>query len=475
VSDVFISYGHEDADWVRALAQRLAEAGIRVFFDEWDLDLAMVAVHELDDAIRRSTNAIQVLSPRSVARPWVREEYAALLNRSVRHGLRFIPVIYGEVDIPPFAANRVALDFRNASAAAYEAKVAELVRALRGEPRPRGGAGRQASSGDTARAAFAAPERPLSEPAEHAVVVCYSPADARYGERLADELRKASLPVWSVGDLLPGDDPIWTVRQQLRYAVAVAVVMSPDSQNSDDITRMILEGERHSRVFVPVLLTGDRNYYLANCWYFDARGGRLPGPDVLAMLRRLVEADRAGEPLGAAQALPSPLSQPAVPALHVPSSVALHELRDHLDQREFEHADLVTTAALLAAAGRLDAGWIDPAETDTLPAPLLAGIDELWSRFSGGRYGFGAQQALGEVGGARHADFLPLSVCLGWRASLADPVPKYEEFVRRAVGQPGFFPTLRNPPAEQYLNWYDQWWQTTVAVHLRLRQEKRTP
>ncbi len=162
VSDVFISYAHEDADWVRALAERLERGGVRVYFDEWDLMPGTVAVHELDEAIRRSGSAIQVLSPVALAKPWVREEYAALLQQSVERGLRFIPIIYGEVEIPPFAANRVSLDFRKASGRAYDDRVADLVGAIRGDPRPRGAAHGRASSAARPRARCPNPTSPRS-------------------------------------------------------------------------------------------------------------------------------------------------------------------------------------------------------------------------------------------------------------------------------------------------------------------------
>ena len=472
MNDVFISYAREDADWVRALALRLELSGVQVYFDEWDLRPGAVAVHELDDAIRRSGNAIQVLSPVAVTKPWVREEYAALMHQSVERGLRFIPIIYGEVEVPPFAANRVALDFRKASGRGYDDKVADLVRAIRGEPRPRGEPTARTLAEDAARETLRATSRPLSEPDQHAFVVCYAPVDAGYGERLVDDLVEAGLPAWSVGRLQPGDDPMWTIRQQLRFALAVIVLMSPQSQASEDITRMILEGQRHSRVFFPILLRGERNYQLANSWYFDARTGNLPGPAELATLRRLHEGHLTGQSIDLARELLTPPAELAVPAIQIPSAVSLDRLHGLLEEGETEHADLLTTSLLLAAADRLGSGWMRRPDADALTDNLLAGVDALWSRFSAGRYGFGAQRALAAVRGWRHADFLALSVRYGWRASTEDTVAKYQVFVRRATGQPGFFPTLRNPQTEEYLDWYDQWTQTVLAIHWRLRREE---
>jgi TIR domain len=40
--DVFVSYGHEDAAWVRVLAANLHRAGVEVFLDEWELVAGVV-------------------------------------------------------------------------------------------------------------------------------------------------------------------------------------------------------------------------------------------------------------------------------------------------------------------------------------------------------------------------------------------------------------------------------------------------
>jgi TIR domain len=131
--DVFVSYGHEDADWVRVLAENLHRAGFQVFFDEWEIGAGDVLAHRLEAGLRGATNGILVVSPASILRPWVMEEYAAMVTRAVTGEQRLIPVLLGEVELPPFAASRVWVDFRDADGPTYDGRFAELVRALRGE------------------------------------------------------------------------------------------------------------------------------------------------------------------------------------------------------------------------------------------------------------------------------------------------------------------------------------------------------
>ena len=135
--DVFISYGHDDAEWVRALAENLERAGLHVFFDEWEIGPGDVLVHRLEAGLLGSLNGILVASPTSVTRPWVREEYAAMVTRAVAGRQRLIPVLLGDVELPPFAASRVWGDFRGVDGPEYERRVRQLIAALKGERPPR--------------------------------------------------------------------------------------------------------------------------------------------------------------------------------------------------------------------------------------------------------------------------------------------------------------------------------------------------
>jgi tetratricopeptide (TPR) repeat protein len=131
--EAFISYGHEDAAWVRNLAENLERAHVRTFFDQWDIGPGDVLVHRLEEGLRSSRNGILVISPASVARPWVQQEYAVMVGRAVAGTQRLIPVLLGEVELPPFAASRVWVDFRRVDGPEYVRRFGELVEALKGQ------------------------------------------------------------------------------------------------------------------------------------------------------------------------------------------------------------------------------------------------------------------------------------------------------------------------------------------------------
>ncbi|WP_181785784.1 toll/interleukin-1 receptor domain-containing protein, partial [Streptomyces phytophilus] len=282
MADVFISYAAEDRAWAGELAAGLRRNGVRVFFDECSLLPGDVVVHQLEAAIRRSTHGIQVLSPVAVHKPWVLQEYAALLTASTERGLRLIPVLHSDVDIGalPFAATRLWVDFRDAAGQAFHDKVSELARVILGE----------GARGDVESEAMALRDRAarsVDVPAEPSFVVCYARQESDYARRLLPALSRAGLPVWSISHLTWGDDVLWTIRAQIRHALGIVVLMSPEAENSEDITREILEGQRHSRPFFPILVRGDRHFLLASTWHFDARTGALPGHVELDLLRRL--------------------------------------------------------------------------------------------------------------------------------------------------------------------------------------------
>ena len=91
----------------------------------------------LEEGIRGSASGVLVVSPHALSRPWVREEYEALLLQAVQDpARRLIPVLYADAELPPFLANRLWVDFRGTGTTGpvYQARLEELVRSLQGRP-----------------------------------------------------------------------------------------------------------------------------------------------------------------------------------------------------------------------------------------------------------------------------------------------------------------------------------------------------
>ncbi len=121
---------------MRVLAENLHQSGLNVFFDEWEIAPGDVLAHKLDEGIRNSRNGVLVVSQTAFERPWVKEEYAAMMTRAVAGQQRLIPVLIEDAEMPPLLASRVWVDFRNADGPVYRTRLQELIKALTSRPGP---------------------------------------------------------------------------------------------------------------------------------------------------------------------------------------------------------------------------------------------------------------------------------------------------------------------------------------------------
>jgi hypothetical protein len=293
----------------------------------------------------------------------------------------------------------------------------------------------------------------------------YTQADAAYVKRLAEHLEAAALPVWLDAKLRWGARVPGEIRDRLSVAPGIIVIMSPNSERSEWVEREILEGQRHGRPFLPILLRGHRHFLLAATSFFDARDGGLPGTREIDDLRDL---------LSGPMVLPAPRPGPVAPVASLSAESSLRKLRHALEEGQFAHADILTTSLLLESVRRLDRGWLRRSDGVKFPVGMLADVDAVWSKFSQGQQGFAVQLARhpGPPPGAppgRHRDFLALALSVGWKGLRGEVSPVYEELLGADQYPPGFFPTMRNPQLERFESWHDKWTDTVMAVHTRLR------
>ena len=126
--DVFLSHNNKDKPRVRQLAERLRDAGLRVWFDEW-------VIHPGDDiylAIERGLDAAQTLvlclSPAALGSDWVTLERSTVLFRDPSNaGRRFIPLLLDDCELPDTLRRYKYVDFRKDRRSAFE----ELLTACR--------------------------------------------------------------------------------------------------------------------------------------------------------------------------------------------------------------------------------------------------------------------------------------------------------------------------------------------------------
>src|SRR4028118_1411576 len=97
------------------------------------------------------------------------------------------------------------------------------------------------------------------------------------------------------------------------------------------------------------------------------------------------------------------------------------KLRDLLATGEWQKADKETAKKMLEAAGRTNDGWLLSQDIDRFPCEDLRTIDQLWVKYSNGRFGFSVQKRIYEsLGGTREYDekiWESFGDRVGWRVN----------------------------------------------------------
>lgn len=131
--DVFLSHNSRDKPRVRKLAERLRDAGLRVWFDEWVIkpgdDIYLAIEHGLEAA------RVQVLclSPEALGSDWVTLERSTVLFRDPTNaGRLFVPLLLADCTLPDTLRRYKYVDFRQETPEAF----GELLAACREEAAP---------------------------------------------------------------------------------------------------------------------------------------------------------------------------------------------------------------------------------------------------------------------------------------------------------------------------------------------------
>jgi hypothetical protein len=105
---VFISCSHEDKDFVDKFASNLKNRGVHIWV--YSRNNKIPGTHfdnAIDNAIRRCTHFLIILSPSSVNSPQVDSE----LRLASKNDKRIVPVLYKNCDIPRILLSKVYADF----------------------------------------------------------------------------------------------------------------------------------------------------------------------------------------------------------------------------------------------------------------------------------------------------------------------------------------------------------------------------
>lgn len=91
----FLSYGFEDSELAKKIAEGLQSNGIATWWAEWEIGAGDSLRRKIDSGLGDCTHFIVLLTPNSITRPWVNDEIDAGFMRKINAKSRFIPLRNG--------------------------------------------------------------------------------------------------------------------------------------------------------------------------------------------------------------------------------------------------------------------------------------------------------------------------------------------------------------------------------------------
>lgn len=110
---VFISYSHDDSDFVDLLASHLIAGNANVWVDRWELHVGDSLRARIEEAMEQAAAILFVLSPASLQSEWCQRELSAGLVRELdERRVIVLPVLVADCEIPLFLRDKMHADFR---------------------------------------------------------------------------------------------------------------------------------------------------------------------------------------------------------------------------------------------------------------------------------------------------------------------------------------------------------------------------
>jgi hypothetical protein len=132
--DVFLSYSSQDRLFVERLAADLVSYGLKVWWDQWEMQVGDSLVVRIQEGIQSSSWLVVVLSPNSAESSWVKRELAsAIADEIASDQVRVLPALLHDCSLPPFIRDKLYADFRESYELGLEALLGRLAPARRPE------------------------------------------------------------------------------------------------------------------------------------------------------------------------------------------------------------------------------------------------------------------------------------------------------------------------------------------------------
>ncbi|MEI6899700.1 MAG: TIR domain-containing protein, partial [Bacteroidota bacterium] len=128
--DLFLSHNHADKPKVKRLAEKLRDAGVKVWFDDWAILPGDIISLMVDEGLEQSRVLLLCVSPNALSSGWVALERSTAIHRDPSNeGRRFIPLLLADCEMPDTLRRYKFIDYREETDASFE----ELLTACRPE------------------------------------------------------------------------------------------------------------------------------------------------------------------------------------------------------------------------------------------------------------------------------------------------------------------------------------------------------
>lgn len=115
VQKAFLSFGWEDRELAKAVAEALQANGIDTWWAEWEIRAGESLRQKIDEGLKNCTVFLVLLTPESIKKPWVNQEMDAGLIRKIEEQARFIALRKNlpTSDLPPLLRGMLSPELRD--------------------------------------------------------------------------------------------------------------------------------------------------------------------------------------------------------------------------------------------------------------------------------------------------------------------------------------------------------------------------
>ena len=259
----------------------------------------------------------------------------------------------------------------------------------------------------------------MSDEDQYDVFLCHNSKDKPEVEEIAHELIRQRIKPWlDKWELRPGLAWQSLLEEQIENIKSVAVFVGSSGLGpwqSTEMRAFLNEFVERGCPVIPVLLENSPQQpklpiFLRGHTWVDFR------TDTEAM-ENLIWGITGKPPER------KPKQQPVIQADDLSSEKGINytRLRDLLAARKWKEADEETFAFMLKASSREKEGWLNAESINNFPCTDLRTIDQVWVKYSNGRFGFSVQKKIylecsGKADGNYYREaWEKFSVCVGWR------------------------------------------------------------